>query len=229
MTWPRWERSLVPIATTSPVETLRGSVPPRCTVCRVTSWTVRYAAVSQLVTANRCRMMPLAAWTRPISSRTTAHMSSWSPVLGGDAAVDGAADHGRHHRLRAHPDDAEEHPADEGAPLAPGHPPQEAPRRPVVGGAGVVEGEVAHSPNATERGVAGANAFRGVRGHRRRGRRRSRMRHRRGPSVRRAGRPAVEAQAHEERGGPRGLEEHVVVASGRLDRQLDPTDRSIGC
>ena len=41
MTWPRWEMSLVPMATTSPVETLRGSVPPRCTVCRPTSWTVR--------------------------------------------------------------------------------------------------------------------------------------------------------------------------------------------
>ncbi len=41
MTWPRWDRSLVPIATTSPVETLRGSVPPSCTAWRPTSWTVR--------------------------------------------------------------------------------------------------------------------------------------------------------------------------------------------
>jgi hypothetical protein len=39
-------------------------------------------------------------------------------------------------------------------------------------------------------------------------------------------RPAVEAQAHEERGRPRRLHEHVVVAAGRLDRQLDPADRS---
>ena len=41
MTWPRWDRSLVPIATTSPVVTLRGRVPPRCVVCRPTSCTVR--------------------------------------------------------------------------------------------------------------------------------------------------------------------------------------------
>ena len=41
MTFPMWERSLVPIATTSPVDTLRGRVPPRCTAWRPTSWTVR--------------------------------------------------------------------------------------------------------------------------------------------------------------------------------------------
>ncbi len=41
ITWPRWDRSLVPIATTSPVETWRGRLPPRRTLWRVTSWTVR--------------------------------------------------------------------------------------------------------------------------------------------------------------------------------------------
>ena len=41
ITLPMWDRSEVPIATTSPVETLRGSVPPRWTACRPTSCTVR--------------------------------------------------------------------------------------------------------------------------------------------------------------------------------------------
>ncbi len=53
ITWPRWEMSLVPIVTTSPVETLRASVPPSSTVWRPTSCTVRYAAISQFVTAKR--------------------------------------------------------------------------------------------------------------------------------------------------------------------------------
>ncbi len=48
--------------------------------------------------------------------------------LAATPSVDGAADHGRHHGLRAHPDDAEEHAPDEGAPLAARHPPQEPPR-----------------------------------------------------------------------------------------------------
>ena len=50
---PMCERSLVPIATTSPVATRFGSVAPRWTACRVTSCTTRYAAVSQFVTARR--------------------------------------------------------------------------------------------------------------------------------------------------------------------------------
>ena len=41
MTWPMLEMSVVPIATTSPVETRRGRVPPRRTTWRPTSWTVR--------------------------------------------------------------------------------------------------------------------------------------------------------------------------------------------
>ena len=41
MTWPRLDRSVVPIATTSPVETLRGRVPPRRTTWREISCTVR--------------------------------------------------------------------------------------------------------------------------------------------------------------------------------------------
>ena len=76
--FPRCSRSDVPIATTSPVDTFRGSAPPRVTACRPTSWTVRYAAVSQLVTANRCRMMPLAAWTSPIANIRPAYFrSAW--------------------------------------------------------------------------------------------------------------------------------------------------------
>ena len=60
---PMWERSLVPIATTSPVATRLGSVAPRWTAWRVTSCTTRYAAVSQFVTASRCRRMPATAWS----------------------------------------------------------------------------------------------------------------------------------------------------------------------
>ena len=41
ITWPMCERSEVPIATTSPVETLRGRVPPSRTDWRPTSWTTR--------------------------------------------------------------------------------------------------------------------------------------------------------------------------------------------
>ena len=37
---------------------------------------MRYAAISQLVTANRCRMIPLTAWTRPISSMIRAYFTS---------------------------------------------------------------------------------------------------------------------------------------------------------
>ena len=81
MTCPMWERSLVPIATTSPVETLRGRVPPRWTAWRPTSCTVRYAATSQLVTANRCRMIPVTAWTSPRASITAAYVSSAEPSL----------------------------------------------------------------------------------------------------------------------------------------------------
>ena len=41
ITLPMWERSVVPIAMTSPVLTLRGSEPPRRTDCRVVSCTIR--------------------------------------------------------------------------------------------------------------------------------------------------------------------------------------------
>ena len=66
----------MPIATTSPVATFFDRVAPRWVACRATSWTVRYAAVSQFVTANRCRMMPDTAPTTPIPSSTAAHSSS---------------------------------------------------------------------------------------------------------------------------------------------------------
>ncbi len=73
---PMCARSLVPIATTSPVATFFDSVAPRWVAWRATSWTVRYAAVSQFVTANRCRMMPDTAPTRPMPSSTADHSTS---------------------------------------------------------------------------------------------------------------------------------------------------------
>jgi hypothetical protein len=78
-------------------------------------------------------------------------------VLGGDPAVDRATDHGGHHGLRAHPDDAAGHPEHESVPLAPGNPPQEPRRRPDVRRSGMVEGEAAHSPEPTERDGSPAN------------------------------------------------------------------------
>ncbi len=81
---PMCERSLVPIATTSPVATRLGSVAPRRTDCRVTSWTTRYAAVSQFVTASRWRSSPEADWRRPMPSMSPA---SPSRVSGSFAAT----------------------------------------------------------------------------------------------------------------------------------------------
>ncbi len=80
ITLPTWSRSLVPMAMTSPVLTLRGSEPPRRTVWRVTTWTTRYDAVSQLVTAKRCRMIPVKACRRPMANMTLAQNTSrsWS-------------------------------------------------------------------------------------------------------------------------------------------------------
>ena len=49
--------------TTSPVASRLGSVAPSRLACRTVTWMVRYAAASQLKTANRCRMMPATAWT----------------------------------------------------------------------------------------------------------------------------------------------------------------------
>jgi len=71
-------------------------------------------------------------------------------VLGSHSAVDGGADHRGHHRLAAHPDDAEAHPADKGAPLAARQPEQEGARRAVGGRPGVVEREAAHSLKGTD-------------------------------------------------------------------------------
>ena len=66
-----------------------------------------------------------------------------------DAVVDGAAQDRGHHGLAAHPDDAERHPAQQRAPLAPRQPPEERPRRPVHRRPGVVEREAAHSLHGT--------------------------------------------------------------------------------
>ena len=128
ITLPTWSRSLVPMAMTSPVLTLRGSEPPRRTVWRVTSWTTRYDAVSQLVTAKRCRMIPVKACRRPMASMTPGPEHQLLLVAGGDALVDRAAEHGGQHGLAGHPDDAEGHAAEQGVPLALREPPQEPPR-----------------------------------------------------------------------------------------------------
>ena len=67
-----------------------------------------------------------------MASMTAAHISSRSVSLAATPSVDRAADDGRHHGLRAHPDDAEEHPDEQGAPLALRHPP--AGTAPATGG-----------------------------------------------------------------------------------------------
>ncbi len=143
-------RSLVPIATTSPVATRLGSVAPRWVACRVTSCTVRYAAVSQLVTANRCRMMPEAGLQHADPEHDERPEQQCVGVARGDPVVDRLADHRGHDGLAGHPDDAEEHPHRQGAPLAPHQPPEVAAGRAMVGDAGIVEREVAHSSNGTE-------------------------------------------------------------------------------
>ena len=84
-------------------------------------------------------------------------------VLGGDALVDRLADHRRHHRLASHPDDAERHPAQQGAATGPSPSTTGTARRPVVGGAGVVEGERAHPPTVGIGAGAQPPSFGGLR------------------------------------------------------------------
>jgi hypothetical protein len=76
MALPMWAISEVPTLTTSPVATRLGSVPPSRLACHAVTCTVRYEALSQLVTANRCRMMPAAAWVRPSASSASDHAAS---------------------------------------------------------------------------------------------------------------------------------------------------------
>ena len=73
---PTWARSLAPTLTTSPVARFFGNVAPSFAECRVTTWTVRYAPVSQFTTAYRCRMIPAPAWTTPTANSTAVHSSS---------------------------------------------------------------------------------------------------------------------------------------------------------
>jgi hypothetical protein len=61
-----------------------------------------------------------------------------------DPVLDGAADGERHQRLREHPEDAEEHAADQRADLMAAHPDEKPHRRSRVGGAGIVEREADH-------------------------------------------------------------------------------------
>ena len=108
MAFPMWARSLLPIATTSPVATRWGRVAPRRMACRVTSWTTRYAAVSQLLTANRCRMIPLIActtrWRACSGPGEELASCPWRSPPGRSRPH-----HRRHHRLAQRPDDAEDH------------------------------------------------------------------------------------------------------------------------
>ena len=80
-------------------------------------------------------------------------------VLRRHAFVDRATDHGRQHGLRAHPGDAEQHPQQQGVPLPLRQPPQQPPRRPVVGDAGMVEGEVAHRLTLRSGGLSARPIF----------------------------------------------------------------------
>ena len=99
ITWPMWRDVVGADRDDLAGRDRRGRVAPRWTVCRATSWTVRYAAVSQLVTANRCRMIPLPA-CRSADRRASARPAAAARgVAVGDAVVDRAADHRRHHRL----------------------------------------------------------------------------------------------------------------------------------
>ena len=91
--------------------------------------------------------MPLTACTRPIASRISGvlHQLAGCPwrrrrgrSRGRSRPASPPARSSRRCRRACPPTRV--------LPLAPGHPPQEAARRPVVGGSGVVEGEVAHSP-----------------------------------------------------------------------------------
>ena len=82
----------------------------------------------------------------------------------GHPAVDGLADDGRHQRLAAHPDDAEERCRRASSPLPLDEPPQEPRRGPVVRDSRVLEGKVAHSNQAKEPRQAGPILYAGAAG-----------------------------------------------------------------
>ena len=134
----------MPIATTSPVETLRDRVPPSCTAWRPTSWTVRYGGGQPV--GDRVAVPHDAAGRlqHADEEHQTGVLDQLAGVAVGNAQVDRAPDHGGHHGLRAHPRDAEEHAHHERAPLALPEPPQQPARRPVVSDAGVMKGQDAH-------------------------------------------------------------------------------------
>ena len=79
---PMWATSAMPTLTTSPVARRLGSVAPRRAACRLVTWTVRYAAPSQLPVANRCRITPATAWIAPSSASTPHHSISASGSFG---------------------------------------------------------------------------------------------------------------------------------------------------
>jgi hypothetical protein len=76
---PTWLMSDVPTLTTSPVASRRGRLAPSRFACATVSWSVRYAADSQLRTVSRCRPMPLAASRRARPTSTPPQASRASP------------------------------------------------------------------------------------------------------------------------------------------------------
>ena len=125
ITCPRWARSLVPIATTSPVETLRGSVAPRLHALPADEL---HGAVGGDQPVRHREPVPHDAAGRLHAARWPAAARPRPAAPGvavGHPAVDRATDHGGHHGLAAHPHDAEEHPQRPGSPLLLGHPQQQ--------------------------------------------------------------------------------------------------------
>ena len=159
MTLPMWDRSDVPIATTSPVETLRGRRPAE--VDRVPAHQL-HGAVGRGEPVGHGEPVPHDAGDGLHDADRQHHAGpdqQLLAVLGRDAAVDRQTDDGGHHGLAAHPGDPEGHPAEEGPPLSLGHPPQVPTRGPVIGRSGVVEGELAHSPHGTDRHARDTNRY----------------------------------------------------------------------
>ena len=103
----------------------------------------RYAVTNWLTAAYRTVQL-VGRQAVQLGGTLPRKVSTGEVVAIGDAEVDRPPDHRGHHGLRAHPRDAEDHAHREGAPLTPSQPPQQSARRPVVGDAGVFQGQDAH-------------------------------------------------------------------------------------
>lgn len=146
-TSPMRQKSLAKLVTTCPAGICRVTAGPPHPARSVTT-AVRNDDTSQLRTANQCRpfvvtarsprpMIAAAHVTSARGSRATSPSSTALPMAAGTKAI---GEHPRH---------AEEHPADEGAPLVPGQPQDEAvgvQRRGCVGGGRVGPGVEGTSP-----------------------------------------------------------------------------------